>query len=123
MTAFSRDLPKYTPGDKLRVTYDYTADVFGKVNVPSRDNLLSNLTIEVIERADDPSKDLLGTVRRGPLTSPVVKGYDKSDDPRPWMSVRFAIRYSDEEVTRWEKLAPVEGTPAAEVQKPWNPFE
>jgi hypothetical protein len=60
-------MTKPEPGDKVRVTYEGVYTRYGTVQHPARRFLSfeipSGSTVEVLESADDPSKDPVGTVR------------------------------------------------------------
>lgn len=75
---------------------------------------LFEASVEVLERADDPGQDPIGTVRKGPKSSPVVRSRVMSDDTYPWKSVMYTINYSHDEVVGWPVIGAVPGTPAAE---------
>jgi hypothetical protein len=47
---------EFQPGDRVRVTFE--------TEYPGGLPRISNATVELIERKDDPSKDLVGTIRR-----------------------------------------------------------
>lgn len=118
MTEPKRDsLPSYRPRDKVRVTYDYEVDTHGEVNVPILDNLLTNLTVEVIEPADDPSKDPVGTVRKGHTASMVKVRHNLWHSVRDTANVaaNVVLSFSDEEVVGYRVIGAVPGTPAAKA--------
>lgn len=78
-------------------------------------------SVEVVEAADDPSADPIGTVRRsgnGVLAARVEPG--REDDPLVWaVVVRCGATdrsfYDHQEVEGWEVTGAVPGTPAAEA--------
>lgn len=103
------------PGDKVRVTVESTVTgnghFIGKSIVGEPD-----VTVEVIQRADDPSKEEAGAVRRG--TYKDVPHVVVLTDYQLWRVVfcgdqGYRTFFEHDEVVGWEKLTPVEGTPAA----------
>jgi hypothetical protein len=106
-------------GDRVRVTYEaewaaptqvgrYTRRENGYLTVPE------DATVEVIEPADDPSKDLVGTVRAwadGP--------YVRSDrDPYwPWVPVHRDGGNDHRSMTGTKIIGVVPGSPAAEADR------
>lgn len=107
------------PGDKVRVTYEGT---YGPDRRVTASGIKSGhaltwphsfgATVEVLTPADDPSMDLVGTVRRRlayPLSRPVMR-HDFS--VLPWRTLA-GTQYDDEEVVGWEIIGTVPGTPAA----------
>lgn len=81
-----------------------------------RDVIDNASVVERVQPADDPSKDPIGTVRRS--TDGRVASLSDAPTTTPWRVV-FGnepgnwARLPHEDVVNWEKLAPVEGTPAA----------
>lgn len=110
-------MTKFNKGDLVRVTYDYEVDVHGEVNVPTLDNLLTNLSIELIKRADDPGNDPVGTVRENTGGYGGTYAYRPSDSyAEPvWRHTvaGFSVRPSDP--TLGSIVGAVPSTPAAEV--------
>jgi len=89
----------------------------------SGDTLISAGALKLVEPADDPSKYPVGTLRLGPNTELVVKS--DVDDSQHWQTVMpntAAVYYLDHEVVGWEPAGAVPGTPAAEAQKPREPW-
>lgn len=120
------------PGDKVRVMYEGT---WGPDHGVIADGITDGgaLTwphtfggrVEVIQPVDDPSKDSVGTVRKDSEGLLFVRavGHDDSD---PWLCISSPLAgswFSHMEIAGCEKLAPVEGTPAAEPQKVAHAFE
>jgi len=117
MTAFN-------PGDRVRLTalppasgsIESTVDANGQFVGWAAWNH-AQADVEVIEPADDPSKDLVGTVRRG-----FTHTYTKIR-PDHWVSFRDSnakpLQHFDDDMKgASETIGAVPGTPAAEVQKP-----
>lgn len=113
----------FRPGDRVRVTprwYETTVDETGYY---SGKNTVSegHATVELIERADDPRKDPVGTVRRSPGGTVVVRNadfdsaswevfVDGDDNPELYKYL------SHDDVTGWKIVGAVPLTPAAEKQ-------
>lgn len=114
-------MTNFRPGDKVRVTYDVVVNkdgyFCGQYVSRHRPNI-SGHVVELIQPADDPSKDLVGAVRQNRHETVVVL-IDSRDDA-PWAAIvgNPGALYEHEDVIGWEKLAPVEGTPAALGLKP-----
>lgn len=113
-------MTKPEPGDKVRVIYEGVYTRYGTVLHPSRlalgFDIPSGSTVEVIEPADDPSKDPIGTVRRSP--NGILVACSDAIDHVSWVVVgggsltdKWAFDHRD--VADWEKLSPVDGTAAA----------
>lgn len=120
----------FNPGDRVRVTFEGIYEESGVFN--DGDHRIRDLgdafgktsrippygTVELIERADDPRKDPVGTVRKSPGGTVVIQNGD--GDSSPWQLLVSGTDYPDYQyfthgvVVGWKKLAPVEGTPAAE---------
>lgn len=108
----------FKQGDKIRVSYETTirndfGDYTGKylLKGPSA----RNRNVELIEPADDPSKDPIGTVRqRGEDV------YTRSDynENYPWVGFDEYSGNEHESMRNSEIIGAVPGTPAAEAQKP-----
>ena len=107
----------FRPGDKIRITHEITVDRMGETcdqAAYAREGGLymwnrSHSTVELIERADDPSKDLIGTVRR--ITYPLIKVR-----PNAWVYVHVhdhrIVPLSDADVRGKPVIGAVPGTPA-----------
>ncbi len=119
----SAETPNPQPGDRVRVTYEGTylrphdhQDGCHVVKVPDDTNTrvtLRSATVEVLERADDPSKDEVGTVRRSPDGKVVAKG---SRINFPWANLsapKGDDSYHSNAVAGWPVIGAVPGTPAA----------
>lgn len=132
------------PGDRVRVTYEATVYIGQPLErgVLRDDKQLQytvpdGATIELIEPADerdqpkgdlacdkcgsriveDPSIDPVGTVRRRrdyPLSRPAIR-QDRTG--APWRTLSGSY-YDHDEVTGWEVIGTVPGTPAAEAEEP-----
>lgn len=99
-------MTEFEPGDKIRVTYEAVYDgltEYGNYRLTRPDHdlpeymyELSSATVELIERADDPATDPIGTVRGGTGTIPGTFGFVKvrKDDWRLMGS-------GDDESSRW----------------------
>jgi hypothetical protein len=109
-------MTEFKPGDRVRVTYE-TEYAQGGYHLP-RGTLFVNHTVELIQAADDPSQDPVGTVRE-------------------WGGRAFALTYSEDNRFPWVAISvdsgganghgvmegtpiigAVPGTPAAKAQKP-----
>lgn len=114
----------FKPGDWVRVTYEAKYDQHRGTHHWLRDltdgtttSVPADATIELIEPADDPSKDEAGAVRRGEYWG--VRCVVALSDLGVW-KVLFSggpchrRQFDHHEVVGWEKLEPVDGTPAAE---------
>lgn len=76
-----------------------------------------DVTVEVLERADDPSSDEVGTVRKDPEYGEVVAKVSLSrEEGRPWHSFDGGSTVTDQRVKEWPVIGAVPGTPAAEAQ-------
>ena len=117
-----------TPQPRDRVRWKRTSVIEGVVEETGADGIVvrdgdgykhlcqvEDATVEVLERADDPSKDPIGTVRKGDKSSPVVRCRVTSSDVHPWKSVMYTVSYSHDEVVGWPVTGAVPGTPAAEA--------
>jgi hypothetical protein len=95
------------PGDRVRVTYETFVDPGGHFRGESTLQYYG-ATVEVIEPADDPSKDPVGTVRRTPrtLARQVVKVrrnywvFVRDQDSEP-------LRFSDTDVREYPVVGAV----------------
>lgn len=124
------DMPR--KGDKVRVMYEAMYD-----DRPSYGGHMVSLgldvdcnerwadvpawaTVEVLERADDPSKDLPGAIRRDPNHGTRVIRLEPKDpgfDKRYGFSIT-GTPWDCDEVDGWPVVDVVPGTPAAEAEKP-----
>lgn len=125
-------------GDKVQVSFETTVASGAPnpyvvwVNVedgregPGRIVCVPTYAVEVLERADDPSRNEVGTIRRLPAQQqagadsaplgPIAVKWD-ANDQHPWVWMRWdgAQLLSDETVTGWPVIGAVPGTPAAEA--------
>lgn len=112
---------KFHPGDEVTVKAKVATDGGGCAVVieNSYDGhtvIVERDAVELVARADDPSKDPVGTVRKDPFDGDVgVKirhdnwtvVRDNREEPMP---------FPDDEVVTWDVTGAVPGTPAAEKQ-------
>jgi hypothetical protein len=116
----------FKPGDRVQVAYEGVVagvNADGSIDyLGAGHHLPKGATVELIERADDPSKDPVGTVRRDPREG---NTYIRSDynDLYPWISFGPMTGVQHHRVVGWEVIGAVPGTPAAEAQKSRNHFE
>ncbi|MFI7678535.1 hypothetical protein [Actinophytocola sp. NPDC049390] len=115
----------FRPGDRVRVSYEAeylrahrTQDGCHEVRVPDDTNTrvtLRSATVELIERADDPSKDPVGTIRRHPKCGPYIRmDYTTAN---PWLGFNGLCSWNDHEgMVGSEVVGAVPDTPAAEKQ-------
>lgn len=112
MTAFN-------PGDRVRLTALPPASGSIESTVDANGHFLgwaiwSNAQgdVEIIEPADDPSKDPVPTFRRSPETGDL---YARVADDEDWRSLTSAYTNwkANSEVVGWEKSDPIPGTLAA----------
>lgn len=113
----------YETGDTIRVTYEGKADSLGMVwggNNTGWVGVTEDATVEVIEPVDDPSKDPVGTVRRSPEGEIAIRRSNVWSVPWMLLGVVSGSRgiANHDHLNGWEKLAPVEGTPAAKAAEP-----
>lgn len=112
----------FHPNDKVRVTLDATYSAvagsywFG-------DKLTNVATVELIQAADDPSKDPVGTVRENKgsyegtyALLPTVDGKET------WLHTTVGFRVDHKDSTLGPVVGVVPGTPAAEAQDPREPW-
>jgi hypothetical protein len=129
-------------GDKVRVSYEAMYD-----DPPNYPGLIVSLgidvdgnerwadvppwaTVEVLERADDPSKDLVGAIRRQPsggseegngsaLGVVAIRWATERQTDTPWVYMRWdgPQVLSNESVVGWTPSGCLPGTPAAEAEK------
>ncbi len=114
----------FNPGDKVRLTIKHpaasgsveaTVDHDGKFVGYDMWNR-AQADVEVIQPADDPSKEEVGAVRRGEYKG--VMYVVALSDQGIWKAIfcggqAYRIGFDHCEVVGWEKLEPVDGTPAA----------
>jgi hypothetical protein len=111
---------KPQPGDKVRVTIYYTVDPSGHYvgkSIADEDYV----AVEVLEPADDPSKDPVGTLRREEKGGGFAV-YVKAGSPAggTWVLIHtsepgvLADRFPDGFVAGFPVVGSVPGTPAAE---------
>ena len=122
----SAETPKPQSGDRVRVSYEgtYEATAHGPLLLtdgsPKR-SIFDDAAVEVLERADDPSKDLAGTVRRLHDSEPkhaVKHGTALADKPRTadaWTVVETGEVISNGDALHGDVIGAVPGTPAAEA--------
>lgn len=109
-------------GDKVRVAYEGTVvnPGFGGLHLPGTLDMQCFLAdVEILERADDPSKDPVGTVRQSTAGSRPGAPYIKTAAPRyPWK--RLEVWQSGEQLhgnynesmVGWPIIGVVPGSPA-----------
>jgi hypothetical protein len=127
-------MTEFRSGDKVRVTYDALVQTLGdngRVSyVISEDDtevsfVLRDATVELVGRADDPSKDPIGTMRCLPdddgqrassasIGDLVIKWDSTDENPWAWFRWDGPQLLSNETVTDWPVIGSVPGTPAAE---------
>jgi hypothetical protein len=98
-------------GDKVRITYEGTAvnPGFGGIHLPGTLDLQGVRTeVEILERADDPSKDLVGTVRE---YEPYRLVYVKVS-VNQWVRVGNPSNLSDSSMEFTRSIGVVPGSPA-----------
>lgn len=116
-------------GDRVRVTYEATyvrahdiREGCHVVRVPDDTNTrvtLASASLEVLEPADDPSKDPIGTVRQSPAGVVVVKPSGAFGWKVVWdCGATDRDYYADHDVAGWVMCQPVAYTPAAEALEP-----
>jgi hypothetical protein len=111
------------PGDRVRITYE--AEYRSDWEAVGKDGTViypADAVVEVVEPADDPSKDPEGTYRRSD-SGVVVARLDEQDESGVEWVVVFRCgatdrrMYDHREVTGWPVIGAVPGTPAAEAQR------
>jgi hypothetical protein len=112
-------MTKPEPGDKVRVTYEGIYTKYGTVLHSSRLSLgfeiPSGSTVEVLESADDPSKDPVGTVADLSSGCPIVKiGPDQWVTVWPGRPSSKVEVFSNGFVKDRKVIGAAPGTPAAE---------
>jgi hypothetical protein len=128
---FKGDKPR--KGDRVRVTFDADfvngddsrhmvvdiADGMGPVHI----GIPAWASVEVLERADDPSRDLPGTQRREEHDGGFVLYVKGADCGTAWVVASSSAltelgkRYTDEFVAEFPRAGALPGTPAAEAEK------
>lgn len=115
----------FKPGDKVQVGVSgtYREDRFGPHIIRDDDGRLFHIAdladVELIRPADDPSKEEVGSVRRGDHSDHKGVMYVVAlSDQGVWKALfcgeqGYRIGFDHHEVVGWEKLEPVDGTPAA----------
>jgi hypothetical protein len=132
-----RSASELKTGDRVRVTYEAAWDQDRGTHYWLRDltdgttaSVPKTATVELIEPADDPSKDPVGTVRRedhGEGFS-LWQAFENQHGERTWLCTWSTVR-GNRGVHLWDKrlvgqpvIGSVPGTPAAEAQKPRAPW-
>lgn len=114
----------FRKGDKVRVTfegeYDRRDTAGGHVvwHDGGKHYTSSDATVEVIEPADDPSKDLVGTVRKDANSELIVVRAAVSSGEYPWAAITDTISRTHDEVFGWPVIGVVPDTPAAGAHEP-----
>jgi hypothetical protein len=106
----------FKPGDKVRVTYEATWDYPNAFN-DYTDPFPEGATVELIERADNPANDLVGTVREHKYDTGVMVKTGGG-----WRLVGNGwngdTTWDDTDCSLSKVIGAVPGTPAAEAQRP-----
>lgn len=121
----------FKPGDRIRVVLEgqFLDDDGDRCVVLSHHEALGipdTAVVELIEAADDPSKDPFDTVRRGPNGAIAVCMHvtrNSDDYRRGWRLTRGSAELTDTQVAGWERVGVVPGTPAAESDVPMGNAE
>lgn len=102
-------------GDRVRVTFETTVDEdnYYPYDCLRNDTRLSGYCVELIQPADDPSKDPVGATRRDPATDQLYARLDYVTEEWRSLALEDVEWRSDRQVVGWEKGQPVPGTPAA----------
>jgi hypothetical protein len=124
-------------GDRVRVTVDavvkqgsgplspgFPSEVYELDFGGAAEETFSAENLTLVEPADDPSKDPVGTVRKAPNGLVVVRGhvFRPGNLYHPgWLAVTGSSKHTHEQVTGWEVIGAVPGTPAWEAQQPREP--
>jgi hypothetical protein len=74
-------------------------------------------SVEVLEPADDPRKDLTGSIRRTTAVTCIARERDGGPDYHRWIAVELNEAFTDEHMRGSEVIGSVPGTPAAEQQQ------
>lgn len=127
----SAETPNPQPGDRVRVTFEATylrphvkLDGCHEVHVPDDSNTrvtLRSATIEVLERADDPSKDPLDSVRIGPNGAVAIRMHVERDGNRyvpGWRLTRGAGECADKDVVGWQRVGVLPGGEEQSTPRP-----
>ena len=104
------------PGDKVRVTYEGIAceakDGWIKLDTGSVHAGLDSCTVEILERADDPSRDGIGTVATlDGVGVPFVKVRSNR-----WEGVGGGLSRHNDDMRGRKVTGAVPGTPAAQAR-------
>lgn len=93
---------------EIRLIHNYLGGKYGTVTYPA------DSTVEVVEPADDPSRDLVGAVRRSP-GGRVAHKIDTDEQPWAEYITGFTsyVWRGDADVAGWAPIGAVPGTPAA----------
>jgi hypothetical protein len=78
--------------------------------------LVEDVRVEVLERADDPSKDLTGSIRHTGTITCIARERDGGPDYHRWIAVELNESFTDEHMRGTRVIGAVPGTPAAEAQ-------
>lgn len=117
-------MTEFKQGDRVRVTFEaeyvrpsINHEVEGHVLNTYEDGCHITVPftadIELIERADDPSKDPVGTVRKG-SGSIAIRTDVEARTTMPWLILgNPSDWFRNEQVTGWKVIGAVPGTPAA----------
>lgn len=109
------------PGDKVKVTYEAEYREFSPYSgrhgvIPAGATVPHPVprgaTVEVIEKADAPAKDPIGTVRRNATGVVAVK---TDSYYRCWRRVKIGGWLTASQVADWPIIGAVPGTPAAKA--------
>lgn len=112
-------------GDRVRVTFEAEfvngddsrhavvdiADGMGPVHI----GIPAWSTVEVLERADDPSADLTGSIRRTKAVTCVARERDGGAGFHRWIAVEINEAFTDDHMRGSHIIGAVPGTPADEV--------
>jgi hypothetical protein len=117
-------------GDLVRVTYEgvYAPTPHGPLlltdGCPKR-SIFDDARVEVLERADDPAKDKLGTLRREAHDDALVIYMKTAVDANGWWTAVYSNaagiigkRFDNQFVAEFTIFDSCPGTPAAEAEKP-----
>lgn len=115
-------------GDRCRVTFEATYEGEGRDGQPARVKVVKGgmpalvsvadgSVFEVLESADDPSKDLTGSIRRTRTVTCIARERDGGPDYHRWIAVELNESFTDEHMRGSRVIGAVPGTPAAEAEK------
>lgn len=117
--------PEPRKGDKVRLVIEgevgstYASAALGFKNGPVIPGyVVQSAKVEILERADDPSKDPVGTVRRSVSLTYTKSEHAGCNGNLPWVRLTGdgnVRTYSDGEVVGLPVIGAVPGTPAAEA--------